>query len=284
MISPVFRRKLGRWATDFLMYLILIGISLFMLLPFIWMLSTSLKPAEEIFHIPPILVSRNMSLSSYVELFTNRNILRVLGNTLLIATLSTFLSLLCSSMAGFGFAKYEFRGKGGLFAFLLATLVVPFTVTMVPLFIMMTWLNWVDTIWPLVVPGAASAFGVFFMRQYISSINDELLDAARIDGTGEFMIYWRIILPIVAPGLTSLGLIFFMSSWNAFVWPLVILKSPENFTLPIAINSYVAGTIGRPVYNLQMAASVISILPLMIVFLVFQRRYFEGITAGAIKS
>lgn len=284
MTSPAFRRKLGRWATDFLMYLILIGISLFMLLPFIWMLSTSLKPAEEIFHIPPILVSGNMSLSSYAELFTNRNILRVLGNTLLIATLSTFLSLLCSSMAGFGFAKYKFRGKGGLFAFLLATLVVPFTVTMVPLFIMMTWLHWVDTIWPLVVPGAASAFGVFFMRQYISSINDELLDAARIDGTGEFMIYWRIILPIVAPGLTSLGLIFFMSSWNAFVWPLVILKSPENFTLPIAINSYVAGTIGRPVYNLQMAASVISILPLMIVFLVFQRRYFEGITAGAIKS
>ena len=155
---------------------------------------------------------------------------------------------------------------------------------MVPLFVMMNRLHWVDTIWPLVVPGAASAFGIFFMRQYISSINDELLDAARMDGANEFTIYWRIIVPIVAPGLTSLGLIFFMASWNSFIWPLVILKSPQHFTLPIAINSYVAGTIGRPVYNLQMAASIVSIVPLLIIFLIFQRRYFEGITAGAIKS
>ncbi len=284
MNNPALRRKAGRTLTNLLMYGILVGISLFMLLPFFWMLSTSLKPAEEIFHIPPIMISKNMSLASYIGLVTSRNILRVLGNTILIATLATVLNLFFSSLAGFGFAKYRFPGKDTLFAFLLATFIVPFTVTMVPLFVMMTRLKWVDTIWPLVVPGAASAFGIFFMRQYISSINDELLDAARMDGAGEFMIYWRIILPIVAPGLTSLGLIFFMASWNSFIWPLVILKSPENFTLPIAINSYVAGTIGRPVYNLQMAASIISILPLLIIFLVFQRRYFEGITAGAIKS
>jgi ABC-type glycerol-3-phosphate transport system permease component len=284
MNDPAIRRKIGRVLTNIVMYSILIGISLFMMLPFFWMLSTSLKPAEEIFHIPPIIVSKHFSLASYAELFAHRNVLRVLGNTILIATLATALNLLFSSMAGFGFAKYKFPGKNGLFAFLLATFIVPFTVTMVPLFVMMNRLHWVDTIWPLVVPGAASAFGIFFMRQYISSVNDELLDAARIDGASEFLIYWRIILPIVAPGLTSLGLIFFMASWNSFIWPLVILKSPENFTLPIAINSYVAGTIGRPVYNLQMAASIISILPLLIIFLVFQRRYFEGITAGAIKS
>jgi ABC-type glycerol-3-phosphate transport system permease component len=284
MNDPAIRRKVGRVLTNIFMYSVLIGISLFMMLPFFWMLSTSLKPAEEIFHIPPIIISKHFSLASYVELFTHRNVLRVLGNTILIATLATALNLLFSSMAGFGFAKYKFRGKDALFAFLLATFIVPFTVTMVPLFVMMNRLHWVDTIWPLVVPGAASAFGIFFMRQYISSVNDELLDAARIDGASEFLIYWRIILPIVAPGLTSLGLIFFMASWNSFIWPLVILKSPQNFTLPIAINSYVAGTIGRPVYNLQMAASIISILPLLIIFLVFQRRYFEGITAGAVKS
>lgn len=284
MNEPALRRKLGRAFTNILMYGILIGISLFMMLPFFWMLSTSLKPADEIFHIPPIIISKHLSLASYIELFKHRNILRVLGNTILIATLATTLNLFFSSMAGFGFAKYKFPGKNGLFAFLLATFIVPFTVTMVPLFVMMNRLQWVDTIWPLVVPGAASAFGIFFMRQYISSINDELLDAARIDGASEFLIYWRIILPIVAPGLTSLGLIFFMGSWNAFIWPLVILKSPQHFTLPIAINSYVASTIGRPVYNLQMAASIISILPLLVIFLIFQRRYFEGITAGAIKS
>lgn len=284
MNDPAIRRKFGRALTNIVMYSILIGISLFMMLPFFWMLSTSLKPAEEIFHIPPIIISKNFSFASYIELFKHRNILRVLGNTILIATLATTLNLFFSSMAGFGFAKYKFPGKDSLFAFLLATFVVPFTVTMVPLFVMMNRMHWVDTIWPLVVPGAASAFGIFFMRQYISSINDELLDAARMDGASEFLIYWRIVLPIVAPGLTSLGLIFFMASWNSFIWPLVILKSPQNFTLPIAINSYVAGTIGRPVYNLQMAASIISILPLLIIFLIFQRRYFEGITAGAIKS
>ncbi|HEX9331668.1 MAG TPA: carbohydrate ABC transporter permease [Anaerolineales bacterium] len=284
MNDPAIRRRFGRALTNVFMYSILIGISLFMMLPFFWMLSTSLKPAEEIFHIPPIIISKNFSFASYLELFKHRNILRVLGNTILISTLATTLNLFFSSMAGFGFAKYKFPGKNSLFAFLLATFIVPFTVTMVPLFVMMNRMHWVDTIWPLVVPGAASAFGIFFMRQYISSINDELLDAARMDGASEFLIYWRIILPIVAPGLTSLGLIFFMASWNSFIWPLVILKSPQNFTLPIAINSYVAGTIGRPVYNLQMAASIISILPLLVIFLIFQRRYFEGITAGAIKS
>ena len=284
MNEAAVRRKMGRTITNVVMYTILIGISLFMMLPFFWMLSTSLKPAEEIFHIPPIIISKHFTFVSYIELFAHRNILRVLGNTILIATLATTLNLFFSSMAGFGFAKYQFLGKNSLFAFLLATFIVPFTVTMVPLFVMMNRLHWVDTIWPLVVPGAASAFGIFFMRQYISSINDELLDAARMDGANEFTIYWRIIVPIVAPGLTSLGLIFFMASWNSFIWPLVILKSPQHFTLPIAINSYVAGTIGRPVYNLQMAASIVSIVPLLIIFLIFQRRYFEGITAGAIKS
>jgi ABC-type glycerol-3-phosphate transport system permease component len=136
----------------------------------------------------------------------------------------------------------------------------------------------------LIIPGAANAFGIFFMRQYITTISDELLDAARIDGASEFGIFGRVILPIIAPGLTSLGLIFFMGSWNNFMWPLVILKSPSNFTLPIAIRSIVGGLIGRPVFNLQMAASVISIIPLLIVFLVFQRRFVEGITAGAIKG
>lgn len=266
------------------MYLLLIGVSAFMVLPFFWMLSTSLKPAAEIFRNPPLWISPNMSFDSYLDLIQNRNILRILMNTIVIASLATLLRLFFSSLAGFGFAKYKFPGSAPLFTILLATMIVPFTVMMVPTFVMMTRFGWVDSIKPLIIPGAASAFGIFFMRQYISSINDELLDAARIDGASEWAIYWRVIVPIIAPGLTSLGLIFFMGTWNDFLWPLVILKSPENFTLPIAIRSYIDGVIGRPVYNLQMAASVISILPLLVIFLVFQRRYFEGITAGAVKG
>ncbi len=148
----------------------------------------------------------------------------------------------------------------------------------------MTRLDWTNTFLPLIVPGAASAFGIFFMRQYISSINDELLDAARIDGAGEFAIFIKIIVPMVSPGMISIGLIFFMGSWNDFLWPLVILKKPDLFTLPIAINQMIQSMIGRPVYSQQMAAAVISIIPLMIIFLVFQRRFVQGITAGAIKG
>jgi len=266
------------------MYGCLIAISIYMILPFFWMLSTSIKPQQEIFHIPPILISKNSEIASYIDLIQNRNILRVVANTFLIAFTATIFRLFFCSLAGFGFAKYKFPGKKVLFGLLLATMIVPFSVTMVPLFIIMNRLSWIDTIWPLVIPGAASAFGIFFLRQYITAVNDELLDAARIDGASEFLIYWRVIVPIISPGLISIGLIFFMASWNDFLWPLVILKSPENFTLPIAIRTFIAGTIGRPVYNLQMAASVVSIIPLLIIFLIFQRRYFEGITAGAIRG
>jgi ABC-type glycerol-3-phosphate transport system permease component len=278
------RRKISDKLITLLLYGVLIGISLFMLLPFIWMLSTSLKPENEIFKLPPVVISSNFNLNAYRNLIEQRDVLRIVANTFIIAAGATLLQLFFCALGGYGFAKFTFKGREKLFAILLATLIVPFTVLMVPLYIIMLNLSWIDTFWPLIIPGAASAFGIFFMRQYISSVSDELLDAARIDGAGEFAIFRRIVLPIIMPGLTSLGLIFFMGAWNNFMWPLVILKSPDNFNLPIAIRSYVGGVIGRPVFNLQMAASIISILPLLLIFLVFQRRFVEGITAGAVKG
>lgn len=278
------RKRLNRLLGDVLLYGLLIAISIFMMLPFIWMLSTSFKPEEEIFRMPPVLVSRNMSLASYQNLIEQRHFLRILANTFVVAFSATALQLFFCSLGGYGFAKFKFPGRKQLFSFLLATMIVPFSIMMVPLYVTMLRLNWVDSFWPLIIPGAANAFGIFFMRQYIMSINSELLDSARIDGAGEFTIFARIVAPIIAPGLTSLGLIFFMGAWNNFMWPLVILKSPLNLTLPIAIRSIVAGVIGRPVYNLQMAGSVISIIPLLIIFLLFQRRFLEGITAGAVKG
>jgi ABC-type glycerol-3-phosphate transport system permease component len=248
------------------------------------MLTTSLKPENEIFASPPILISSNMNLAAYKTIIFDGNILRVLLNTFIIASCATIVRLFFCSLGGFGFAKYKFLGKGTLFAILVATLVIPFSITLVPLFVVMVQLKWTNTFLPLIIPGAASAFGIFFMRQYISTIENELLDAARIDGASEFAIFTRIIIPIVAPGMTSLGLIFFMGAWNDFLWPLVILKKPDLFTLPIAINQMIQSMIGRPVYSQQMAAAVISIIPLLIIFLVFQRRFVEGITAGAIKG
>ena len=276
-------RRLSLGLTDFLMYGLLIAVSIFMILPFIWMISTSLKPADEIFTIPPIIISPHSSLKAFTYLQEQYNILGIVKNTFVIAFSATILRLFFCALAGYGFAKFRFPGQGVLFAFLLGTMVIPGAVTLVTIYIIMRDLKWIDTFWPLIIPGAANAFGIFFMRQYIMSVSNELMDAARIDGAGEFTIFWRIILPIIAPGLTSLGLIFFMSSWNDFLGPLIYLKSPENFTLPLIIRSLI-GPVGRTVYDVQMAASVISLIPLLIIFLIFQRRFVEGITAGAIKG
>ncbi len=276
--------KISRILVDIFLYGFLILISIYMILPFIWMISSSLKPESEIFSVPPVLISQNMTLDAYKTVIIDGNILRILLNTFIIAACATIARLFFCSLGGFGFAKYKFIGKGPLFALLVATLVVPFSVTLIPLFVIMTRLKWTNTFLPLIIPGAASAFGIFFMRQYISTINNELLDSARIDGASEFTIFLKIIMPIVTPGMTSLGLIFFMGSWNDFLWPLVILKKPNLFTLPIAINQMIQSMIGRPVYSQQMAAAVISIIPLLLIFLVFQRRFVEGITAGAIKG
>ena len=268
---------------NFFLYIMMITISAFMILPFIWMLSTSFKFPEDVFGYPPMLIPENPTLENYRFIFQDANMVLILRNTILMATGATILNLFFTSLGGYGFAKFEFPGKKTLFAFLLGTMVVPSAVMLVPSFVLMRKFGWVDTFWPLIVPGAASAFGIFFFRQYISTLSDELLDAARIDGASEFGIFIRIVLPIIAPGLTSLGLLTFMFSWNNYLGPLIYLKSPEKWTITLAIQGLIGGA-GLTYWGQQMAMSVISLLPLMIVFLVFQRRFVEGITAGAIKG
>ena len=276
-------QRLSRWSGDALIYVLLFGVCAFMLFPFLWMVITSFKYADEIFHIPMIIIPTHPDLHAYIYLFQQYPIIRVTWNTFIIASLGTALSLFFCSLGGYAFAKFRFPGQKGLFAFLLATMVIPSAITLVPIYLIMRDLKWIDTIWPLIIPGAANAFGIFFMRQYISTVSDDIMDAARMDGAGEFTIYWRIIVPIIAPGLTSLGLIFFMGAWNAVMGPLIYLKSSQNFTLPLVIRS-MTGPVGRTIYDTQMAASVISIIPLLIIFLLFQRRLMEGIAAGAVKG
>jgi len=279
-------RTAGQWATLILMHAVLISISLFMLLPFVWMLSTSFKPQTEIFARPPILISRNMSLEGYEYIYhykQTNGVLNVVKNTVVISSTFTIGSLFFCALGGYGFAMYRFPGRKLLFTFLLATMIVPSAVTMVPTYAMMVKFGWVDTFLPLIVPGLANAFGIFFMRQYISTISKELLDAGRIDGCSEFGLFWRIILPIIVPGLTSLGLIFFMSSWNNYLNPVIYLKSPSRHTLPLMMMQ-MTGPLGFSLYREQMGVAVISTIPLLIIFLIFQRRFVEGITAGALKG
>ena len=268
---------------DILLYAFLIFISIFMILPFVWMLSTSFKLPQDIFGYPPRLIPENPVLDNYFYIFQEKNLLRVLANTFFVALSTTLLSLFFTALGGYGFAKFNFLGKNILFALLLATMIIPGAVMMVPSFVIMRELGWVDKFWPLIVPGAANAFGIFFFRQYISTINDELMDAARIDGASEFKIFWSIILPIISPGMTSLGLIFFMRSWNDYLGPLIYLKSPQLHTITLAINA-LSGSAGLTAWGEQMAMSVVSLIPLLIIFLIFQRRFVEGIMAGAVKG
>ena len=275
--------KLSQKIQDLFLYTVLILISIFMILPFVWMLSTSFKLPQDIFGYPPRLIPESPVLVNYSVIFQEKHVLRSLANTFLIAISSTLLSLFFTTLGGYGFAKFSFPGKKNLFAMLLATMVIPGAVMMVPTFVIMRTFGWVDTFLPLIIPGAASAFGIFFFRQYISTINDELMDAARIDGASEFRIFRSIIVPIITPGMVSLGLIFFMGSWNNYLGPLMYLKSPENWTITLAINALTGGA-GLTAWGQQMAMSVISLIPLLIIFLVFQRQFVEGITAGAIKG
>lgn len=275
--------KLRRGILSILLYLVLIGISAFMVLPFVWMLSTSFKLPPDIFGFPPQIIPKNFTWGNYVFVFQDKNLIRILFNTFTISSLSTVLSLFFTSMGGYGFAKFNFPMKKRLFSLLLATLIIPGAVMMVPTFVIMREFGWVDTFLPLIIPGAANAFGIFFFRQYTSAIDDELIDAARVDGAPEFMIFIRIIMPIIFPGMVSLGLIFFMASWNNYLGPLIYLKSPSNWTITLAINALIGGA-GLTYWGPQMAMSVISLVPLLIIFLVFQKRFSEGITAGAIKG
>jgi len=251
--------------TDILLYTFLIFISIFMILPFVWMLSTSFKLPQDIFGYPPRLIPENPVLDNYFYIFQEKNLLRVLANTFFVALSTTLLSLFFTALGGYGFAKFNFLGKNVLFALLLATMIIPGAVMMVPSFVIMRELGWVDKFWPLIIPGAANAFGIFFFRQYISTINDELMDAARIDGASEFKIFWSIILPIISPGMTSLGLIFFMRSWNDYLGPLIYLKSPQLHTITLAINA-LSGSAGLTAWGEQMAMSVVSLIPLLIIF------------------
>jgi ABC-type glycerol-3-phosphate transport system permease component len=273
----------GQLAIKIAVYAVLIGMSAFMVFPFVWMVVSSLKPFDEIF-AGNSLLPKHVTFHNFVSFFHQRNALQALWNSFYIATASTALSLFLCALGGYGFAKFRFPGRGFLFGFVIATLVIPFAVIVVPLFVMMrNTFHWIDTPLPLIVPWAANAFGIFFMRQYLLSIPDELIDAGRVDGASEPRIFLRIVLPIARPALISLGIIFFISSWNNFLWPLVVLPSPSHWTLPLLLRS-LQGPPGRTPYDVLMAGSVISTLPLVLGFLFFQRRLVAGILAGTVKG
>ena len=255
---------------------------LFMLAPFYFMFVFATHTRTEIFDLPPPLWFGGDLLANLKILTERLPFWRNLGWSIYVAVASTVLTLLFCSMAGYAFALMEFRFKKTLFAAVMATLLLPSFMSMIPTFMIMDALGWIDQQRALYIPGAASAFGIFLMRQFVSTaVPPELIEAARMDGCGEFGIYWRVVLPLLKPALGTLGLITFISSWNNFINPLIVMRSAENFTLPLALRS-LQSTVNTE-WGALMAGSAIATIPLLILFTISSRQLIAGLTSGAVK-
>jgi multiple sugar transport system permease protein len=278
--SRVFKRNLGKT----IVYIVLCIGCVFTLVPFIWMITTSLKNSAEIVHIPPTFLPADPTLENYKTILTDPVIplSNFYLNSIIVSACVVLLVLFTSSLAGYVFAKYKFFGKNFIFILVLATLMIPFQVIMIPLYLILVRLNLVNSLAGLIVPAMTSAFGIFLMRQFIEGIPDELIDAARIDGSSEFGIYSRIVLPQMGPALATLGIFQFMGTWNDYLWPLIVITSTPKRTLPIMLTWYI-GQHGNNRYDLTMTASFLVILPILIVYLLFQRWIVQGIALTGFK-
>jgi len=264
-------------------YLILIPASLIMLLPFIWMILGSFKTGKEIRQMPPTFFPKEFTLDNYRTILEDEDL--PLGifyrNSAIIAIANVIQVLFTSSLFGYIFAKFEFPGKKIIFWFIMATMMIPFQVTMIPGYLIMARLNLLNKLWGLIIPSAIDAFGIFLFRQFSLSIPNELLDAARVDGAGEFRIYRSIVLHQLSPALATFGMLTFMFNWNAYLWPLIVLTEQRVRTLPIILTWY--SNQHTQQLHLTMAASVLVILPVLFIFILSQRWIVKGITLTGIK-
>jgi len=250
--------------------------------PLLWMVSVSFMTPGEASSFPPPLLPAHPTIANFVELFASTDMARYLVNSLTLATLATLLSLTFNVMAGYAFAKLRFRGRDGLFRFLLTALVIPAQVAMIPLFLICKSLGIVNSFAGVLVPSIATVFGIFLVRQYALSIPDEMLEAARIDGASEGRIFRSIVLPTLKPILATLATFSFLGSWSDFLWPLIILNDSQKQTLPVALANLSREHVQD--VELMMAGSVVTLLPVLLLFLLLQRYYIGGLMAGSVKG
>jgi len=262
-------------------YLALAIGALISLLPFWWMAIASTHTTPELYATPLPWLPGPELLANLGRLVVDANFGRVMLNSLGIAVIYTAFSSAVSAMAGYGLAKFRFRGRGLLLGFVLLTMMIPMQVLLVPLFQMMASVGWTDTYQAVILPFMANAFGIFLMRQAFLSFPDSLVEAARIDGAGEFRIFYRVVIPVATPQLAALVIYTFMSQWNAFIWPLLMLDT-EKYTVPLALNHMIGLT--RVDYSGLMLGSLLATLPLLVVFLLFQKQFIAGLLGGAVKG
>ncbi|MGY5124286.1 carbohydrate ABC transporter permease [Streptomyces nigrescens] len=282
--TPGGRRREGRVRRPALYVLASLGL-LVMAAPFLWMALSAFKTRQDLTASPPVWIPSGWTLGNFSALLDQLDMPRYFVNSLVVAVLVTVCNLLFCSMLGYALAKLDFSGRSKVFGVVLAALMVPGNLLILPLYVLMSGMGLIDTYAGLVLPFAASAFGVFLMRQFMQSVPDELLEAARIDGAGEWYIFWRIVLPLVKPALATLTIFTFLGSWNNFVWPLVATNDPGKYTLPVALatfandpNRTVAGGNG-----MLMAGSLLVVLPVLAAFVVLQRHFTQGIATAGLK-
>lgn len=253
------------------------------LFPFYWMLISSFKPVEEIFTFPPVLLPSSITPVNYERLpILIPTLVQNAFNSLILALFTPLAVVFFSSLAGYAFAKFRFRGQKVLFAFVIFTQLIPPAAGFIPRFILMAQLRLVDTLWALFLPSLVSAFAIFLFRQTIRSVPDELLDAARIDGASSFRIYRSIIIPLIMPMVITQYILGFIASWNDYLWPLIAMRTPQNFTLPVAMAS-IQGLMFSSPWGAIMAGAVLLTIPSIIIFIVLSRYIVPDLTSGAFK-
>lgn len=265
----------------FIHLLLFLGLAI-TLAPFIWMISTSFKSSESVFTFPPQWIPKHPTIEQYQTLFREVNFLQFFKNSVIVAFGITLFSLFLNSLGGFAFAKHKFPGREKIFALLLATMMVPGQITMIPVFLMLKTVGLINSYWGLIIPAGASAFGIFLMRQFITTIPTDLIESARIDGCSEFRIYWTIILPLCKPVIAALGIFTFMGSWNAFLWPLIVMIKENMYTLPVALANLSGQHATK--FGLLMAGAVVVVIPVLIVFIVAQRYVIKGVAVTGLKQ
>ncbi len=277
------RRQKIPWLR-YLLLLVLGICSIAMLVPFYWTIITSFKSTAEIQRFPPTWWPHEWTLDHWRELgsLSIGSFPVFFRNSVFVTTMITLLTLLTSSLSGYVFAKFEFPGRNKIFIVVLAMMMIPFSITLIPSYALMVRFHWINNYLALIIPVAFNPFGIFLMRQFMHAIPNELLDAARIDGSGEWQIFFRIVLPLSAAGLAALGILTFIGQWDNFLWPLVVIDDPDLYTIPLGLAQF-RGRLGTNVGGLA-AGAMVAVLPVLIMYLFAQKRFIEGITLSGLKG
>jgi multiple sugar transport system permease protein len=278
------RARRGGWSRlgTGISYAILTLGAVAVLLPFLWMLTSAFKPAEQVIAYPPVWIPAPPTLDNVVRAWTKINFARYFVNSMLVATTIMLAVITTSSLSGYVFAKFEFRGRDALFIAILAVMMVPWPITLIPRYQLMVWTGLLNTYGAVIFPDLFSAFGIFLMRQFMLTIPNELIDAGRIDGASEPRIFVQIVLPLARPALAALAILQFIWSWDSFIWPLLVLNKPEMFTLPLGLAAFT--TEYYVDYPALMGGAIISVLPVFAIYVTLQRQFVAGIAMTGLKG